>query len=165
MRTQRRALLPLAVLAGIAATLGYFYATGRTYEEFEAQHGHAHHAPHGGTLILLGDHAAHIELVHQASAGQLTAFLLDGHAEYPVRSEAAALEFQIRSSPDVPWSTITLAAVANPLSGETIGDTSEFSGSSEALAGIDAFQLRTPPLRLRGVDFAAVETTFPEGNE
>jgi len=165
MKLPRIALLPVAAVLLLAGITAYFYATGRDYEEFVEEHGHAHHAPHGGTLILLGDHTAHIELVLDPEAGKLTAYLLDGHAEHPVRSEARELVFKFRRGADTAWQDITLAAVGNPLSGETVGDTSEFSGAAEALVGAETFHLRTPALRLRGAEFDTIETSFPEGNE
>jgi hypothetical protein len=165
MKLPRIALLPVAAVLLLAGITAYFYATGRDYEEFVEEHGHAHHAPHGGTLILLGDHTAHIELVLDPEAGKLTAYLLDGHAEHPVRSTAQELVFAFRKNPEAPWQSIALRAVDNPLSGEKAGDTSEFSGTAEGLIGAETFQLRTPALELRGVTFAEIETSFPEGNE
>src|ERR1022692_4220466 len=52
-------------------------------------HKHEHHPPHGGTPVVLGDEAYHIELVLDASAGTLQAFVLDGELENFIRSAAS----------------------------------------------------------------------------
>ena len=44
-------------------------------------HKHEHRAPHGGTAIVLGKEAFHLELVRTAEAGRLTCYGLDGHME------------------------------------------------------------------------------------
>src|ERR1035438_8875229 len=55
-------------------------------------HKHEHHPPHGGTPVVLGDEAYHIELVLDASAGTLQAFVLDGELENFIRSAAPSFE-------------------------------------------------------------------------
>src|SRR5687767_10165511 len=36
--------------------------------------------PHGGTPVIVGSHAYHLELVRNAGKGQLQAYVLDAHA-------------------------------------------------------------------------------------
>ena len=38
-------------------------------------------APHNGVLLEVGEEVAHVELVHDAKAGKLTLYILDGKAE------------------------------------------------------------------------------------
>lgn len=165
MKHLKPAILPLAVLAIIGGTVAYLVATGREYEDFVEEHGHHHEPPHGGTLILLGDHAAHIELLLEPDTGNLTAYLLDGHAEHPVRIKDESLAFELRTAESDAWQPVTLDAVASELTGETIGDTSKFVAEVDALRGQEAFGVRTPTFTIRGIPMAGVETTFPEGNE
>ena len=37
--------------------------------------------PHGGVLLEVGEEVAHVEMVHDAKAGKLTLYILDGKAE------------------------------------------------------------------------------------
>jgi len=41
--------------------------------EDKEEGGHEHHAPHGGTLVVFGDEAAHVELVLDPKTGALPA--------------------------------------------------------------------------------------------
>lgn len=162
---KRLPLLPLLVLLAVGLVVGGLLWNERKHEDFIKAHGHAHHAPHGGALIMLGGHAAHVELLLDKDSGRLDAYLLDGHAEHPVRSDAPGIEIGWRLSGEEDWQRVLLAPVANALSGETVGDTSHFSTDLPALKGVEAFEVRIPPLRLRGTDFPAIETRYPEGNE
>jgi hypothetical protein len=56
----------------------------------EDDHKHEEHkAPHGGTLLEIGDHAAHLELVHDDKAGKLTLYILDKEAKNAVAIKEA----------------------------------------------------------------------------
>ena len=162
---RRLPLLPLLALLAVGLVVGSLLWNERKHEDFVKAHGHAHHAPHGGALIMLGGHAAHVELLLDESSGRLDAYLLDGHAEHPVRTEARGIELGWRLSGQDAWQSVLLAPVASALSGETVGDTSHFSAEVPALKGQKAFEVRIPPLRLRGPEFPAIETRYPEGNE
>jgi hypothetical protein len=125
--------------------------------------GHAHHdhkAPHGGALQVLGEEAAHVELVLDAKSGALTAYVLDGEAEKPVRVAAPTLRIKLSGG-----EAVELSAVANPLTGETVGDTSQFEGTSPKLVGASRFDGTLETITARGVKFDAVRVAFPEGNE
>jgi hypothetical protein len=121
---------------------------------------HEHHAPHGGALQVLGEEAAHVELVLDAATGKLTAYVLDGEAEKPVRIATKGLRLALTE----PAGTIWLAAVENPLTGEKVGDTSQFEGTSDKLRGVTKFGAVLAPIEVRGRTFsAAIE--YPDGNE
>lgn len=53
----------------------------------QAEGGH-NHAPvepkHGGRILHVGDHAAFFEYVHDAKAGKVTVYILDGKGEKPL---------------------------------------------------------------------------------
>lgn len=113
---------------------------------------HAHQAPHGGTLVELGEEFAHVELVIESATGKVTAYVLDGEAERPIRVEQKEIVLQGK---------VTLQAVGSPLTGEKPGDTSQFEGQSDALKGakeldgtivrivVKGRELRDVPLRLQ----------------
>jgi hypothetical protein len=96
-----------------------------------SSHTHHHTAPRGGTLVELGDEFAHLEFVFDAGAGRLTAYVLDGEAERGVRIAQDAIVLRL----DATGEAIRLEPVAGVLTGETVGDTSQFEAVSPALAG------------------------------
>lgn len=141
-------------------------AHGRTTSvESSSNHEHHHHeAPHGGTLVMLGDHVGHVELVLDSESGVLTAYVLDGEAERPARIGVPALRLVI--SPDSRESfPLELSPVADPLSGETAGDTSVFRIEDERLQGLAQFKGSLQAIEIRGITLADVAFSFPEGNE
>ncbi|WP_415908844.1 hypothetical protein [Oleiharenicola sp. Vm1] len=125
-----------------------------------AQEGHhVHAAPHGGTLVEVGRHQFNLELVRDAEAGTLTVYVLGAHAEDFVRLPAKALELTV----EVKGRTerLALGAVANELSGETVGDTSQFTAQADWLKRDGEFKGRFAALEIRGVVFRDVAFTFP----
>ncbi|MGD9652334.1 MAG: hypothetical protein AB7I96_08970 [Candidatus Dadabacteria bacterium] len=133
-------------------------------------HGHEHTAPHGGTLIVLGDEFAHLELVLDPEEGTLRGYVLDGEAESPVRIEQREIEVTITvpdTGGDVPASELPLrlSAVYNILTGEKEGDTSEFAVRSERLKGVKHFGAVITTITVKGREFQEVGFRFPEGNE
>ena len=133
-------------------------------------HGHEHTAPHGGTLVVLGDEFAHLELVLDPEYGTLRGYVLDGEAENPVRLEQENIEIRIAvpdTAGNVPASELPLglSAVYNILTGEKKGDTSEFAVRSEKLKGLKQFSAVITAITVKGREFQEVEFRFPEGNE
>jgi len=125
-----------------------------------AEKAHHHHvAPHGGTLVELGAHQFALEFVRDAAAGTLTLYVLDAHAENFVRLPAKAIAVVV----DVKGRTekLSLAAVANELSGETVGDTSQFTATADWLKRDGEFAGRIAALEIRGTVFQDVAFTFP----
>jgi hypothetical protein len=118
--------------------------------------GHAHSAPHGGVLVELGDHAANLEVLREAATGKLTVWILDGHAENFLRLKAASLALVATVGADK--RPLTLQAVANSATGETVGDTSQFEAQADWLKGTTPLEFAVPALEIRGAKFAP--TTF-----
>ncbi len=121
-------------------------------------HVHEHHAPHGGALAELGEEFAHVE-VTLTKEGELRLYLLDGESENPVRSKQAALNVKMEGG-----SVLSLSAAANPLTGETVGDSSEFAGTFPALKGKDHFHGTLERVELLGSVFENVELKWPDGD-
>jgi hypothetical protein len=126
--------------------------------------GHEHHAPHKGALEVLGDEAAHVELVLDPANGRLSAYVLDGEAERAVRITQDALRLRVTDLPGGE-TTVELRAIENPLTGEKKGDTSQFEATSDKLKGVTAFHGTLETITVKGVKFDAVEVGYPEGNE
>jgi hypothetical protein len=125
---------------------------------------HHHTAPRGGTLVELGDHVGNVEFLLDKATGTLTAYALDAHAENPVRMKEAALSLQITVNGAAP-ATVTLAATANPLTGETVGDTSQFQATVDALKGAEKFSGVIPAMEYRGVQLPETRFDFPAAAE
>lgn len=125
--------------------------------------GHDHTPPHGGAPVVLGAEAYHVEFVLDADTGRLRAYVLDGHMEQFIRLPAPALEVVLKR-PDGPQ-PLTLAAVANAATGETVGDTSHFAGQTGALRGQTNFQAVLRSITIRGQTFENVAFDYPRGNE
>ena len=98
-------------------------------EEETSGHAHVHAAPHGGTLNSIGGGGANIEVLLDGEQGQLTFYLFDGCAENSLRSDLESMTFTSAGE------SFQLAAIASGLSGETVGDTSEFGVTDERLKG------------------------------
>ncbi|MBK9430657.1 MAG: hypothetical protein IPN65_09310 [Elusimicrobia bacterium] len=84
--------------------------------------------------------------------------LLDGESENPVRSKQTALSVTLKDG-----TALRLAAAANPLTGETMGDSSEFAGSSPALRGIDRLEAVLAKVDVLGKSFEGVSAPMAGG--
>ncbi|MGD0566156.1 MAG: hypothetical protein ABSA34_02355 [Candidatus Goldiibacteriota bacterium] len=120
---------------------------------------HEHKAPHSGVLVECGEEFAHIELLNDPESGKLTAYVLDGEAENPVRLRQGSIKLKIKAGgKDI---LLALKAVANPLTGETVGDTSEFSAVSEKLKGTAGFTGQVTLIKINGETFRNLAFSYP----
>jgi hypothetical protein len=124
-------------------------------------HSHAHTAPHDGTLVEIGEHQFNVELLLDATAGKLTVWLLDAHAEHFVRSAAPQLELVTRVAGEA--RTLALQPVANAATGETVGDTSQFEATADWLRGLPALAGEFRQLNFRGAVFSNVVFSVSAG--
>ena len=140
------------------------------HKEIAGNDGHEHHhtAPHGGTLVAIGDHFAHLEVVLDSETGNLTVYVLDGEAENPIRLKQETLKFSValkKEGKNPIVTTMELAAVESPLTGETVGDTSEFFARNEKLRGVRELSAVISNLEIKGKRIDDLEFGFPQGNE
>jgi hypothetical protein len=162
--------LKTVLVCAFSATILWSTACGSKAEPPSppAASGHEHHAPHGGTLVELGSEFAHVELVLDSATGTVTAYVLDGEAEESVRLTQPSLKIAIENpAPDVPGAPATAAAPApvehldllaraDVLTGETVGDTSEFSATSQSLRGRTGLKGAIEDITVKGEEFRAV---------
>ncbi len=127
------------------------------------EHTHEHKAPHSGTLIELGEEYAHVELVLDPKTGKVTAYVLDHEAEKAVKIKQKEIELNLEVAKEK--HTLTLKALANVLTGEKEGDTSEFGGQADYLKDVKNFTASIKEIKVKGKEFKKVEFKFPEGNE
>jgi hypothetical protein len=151
-------LLPVAF-----AALAFAVLAGCGKRDPHAGHdhgGHVHKAPHGGHLVELGDHAANLELVRDDAAGKLTAYVLDGHAENFVRIAAPSISLTAYAAGA--RQTVTLAAVANSATGETVGNTSQFEGPAPWLKDAGEINGEVGAIEIKGAKFPPAAFKLPK---
>jgi hypothetical protein len=120
--------------------------------------GHSHTAPHGGTLVALGQHEFNLELVPDAANGALNVYVLDGHAEKFVRIGMASFEVIAKFADKT--ETLKFTPVANPATGETADNTSQYQARSETLKTAPAFDGVLKDINIRGISFTFVTFKF-----
>jgi hypothetical protein len=124
---------------------------------------HEHRPPHGGTPVVLGDEAYHLELVLDAGSGTLQAYVWDGEMENFIRCDATTLEIDVKSGNRS--KALVLTPVANPATGETAGDTALFEAHADWLKTVNTFDGVLKKITIRGTTFADVKFNFPKGND
>ncbi|MEE8105037.1 MAG: hypothetical protein V3T86_05835 [Planctomycetota bacterium] len=151
-RAFRLATYLIASLAFACGQNGDDHNTGS--EKTDSQ-GHAHAAKFGGTLVEIGDHFAQAEIVFDNETGLITVYFWDGHVETPRRLKAKTIAATVTTpTGDV---EVALAAQADALAGETIGNSSRFEAEVAALKGADAVKGSFGPLDFAGKIFAEVK--------
>jgi hypothetical protein len=122
-------------------------------------HGHSHEARHGGVAVVLGEEEFHVEFTHSDRPGVLQAYVFDGHMENYIRITAPAFpavaEFGGVKAP------VTFLAVANPASGETVGDTALFEAVVPGLTSQQVVALTVPALQVKGNAYQNLSATIP----
>jgi hypothetical protein len=96
----------------------------------EPVHKHEHHPPHGGAPVELGEEEYHVEMVLDAPAGKLQAFVLDGELENFIRIAQPSLEVDAQISGHD--EKLIFQPVANSATGEKVGDTSLYEAQSQS---------------------------------
>ena len=106
---------------------------------------HEHSAPHGGTLVVLGDEFVHLELVLDPKGGKLTAYVLDGEAERGIAVRQPSLGIEVQPEGGERFA-LALKPVANVLTGETQGTIPpSFSGRARNASRVSSrFEGRDP---------------------
>jgi hypothetical protein len=161
----------IAASLALVLSVSALRAADQGHDVSDEEHHHDHTAPHGGTLVVLGEEFAHLELVLDPGAGSLTGYILDGEAENAVRIGQEYIEIKVYDSlppgagSDRSGYVLILKAVSNVLTGETAGDTSEFAVQSDMLRGVRKFDAVIPAIEIKGRAFRNTGFRFPEGNE
>lgn len=115
---------------------------------------HTANPPHGGVMVSIGDHFAHLELVIDAEHGLASIFVLDGDAYRGVRVKAPQLTIRVQPLEGGKASgaafDVNLAAIGSRLTGESVGDTSQFTGAAEPLRGLKEFTATLAVIEVKG---------------
>src|SRR5688572_28783786 len=72
------------ISAVLTLTAGLFAGGCNKSTQTASGHGHDHKSgpPHGGTPVQVGGHDFHLELVNDAGAGKMLAYVFDAHLEH-----------------------------------------------------------------------------------
>lgn len=161
MKTPLKIFTLVVLAAGLALGWG---GCGKAQRPSEAgAHKHEHHPPHGGTPVVLGDEAYHLELVRDADAGTLSAYVLDGEMEEFIRAGAPAFEVVVKIGSTE--QTLVFKPVANAATGETETDTALYEASASWLKTTGEFDAVIKNFVVRGRAFENVAFNFPKGND
>jgi hypothetical protein len=122
---------------------------------------HQGQPPHGGTPVALGGNY-HLEFVLDAASGTLSAYILDDEMEEFVRSGMSS--FEVTAKVGGAEQTLVFKPVANPATGETVGDTALFTAQAGWLKTTKAFDAVIKSVTLDGTTFSNVAFNFPKGS-
>lgn len=132
---------------------------GGSHAHDEEEHEHVHEPMFGGQLIECGDHEGNVELVADTEDGELVFYLLDGHAVDVVRSARESIDVEVV----VGGETLSLkaAAQANPLTGDSVGDSSQFSVQHDKLKGAASFTGTIKAVDIQGSTYEGLTFEYP----
>ena len=119
-------------------------------------------APHGGTVVKLGTTAC-LEFVHDPSSGLLTAYVLNGAGTATMRIPARSISVQV-TVPGGAKVDVSLMSTANGLTGDTVGNSSQFGGAQPGLKGVTAFTGVVTQFVAGGQTFTNVGFGYPVNN-
>jgi len=128
-----------------------------------AGHAHPTEGPHHGDLVELGNEEYHAEILHDADAGTITIYVLDGAATEQVPIDAT--EVMINATHDGKPEQFKLAA--SPDTNDPQGKSSRFVSNDEELAHHLDEEDAEPRLVLtiNGKSYRGVITHDHEGHE
>lgn len=115
--------------------------------------------PHGGSLVKLGG-AGQLELVLDPSSGLLTAYVLNAAGTETQRIPAKAITLEVTPAGGAA-SPLVLNATANGLTGDTVGNSSQFGGTLPALKGVTSFAGVVKDATIGNDSFKDISFSFP----
>jgi len=155
----------ITYLAVVSCILVSGCGDGHHHDHDGHNHGeHAHEAPHGGALVLLGEHGTgfHLEVI-LSKEGILDLYVLDGEVENFVRISQEELALQVTTK-DSESQSISMTAVEDAATGESMGNTSHFQARTE-MKGVESFDAVLSSVKIKGTVFEKVSFSYPDGNE
>ena len=105
-------------------------------------------------MLEVGTHAFNLEVVRDSTAGKITVYVLDGHAENFVRISPRELHLTAYAGGE--RRVLPLVAVANAATGETLGNTSQFEAKADWLKSDGPLNGEIGPLEIQGTKFPPV---------
>jgi hypothetical protein len=119
--------------------------------------------PHGGTPVLIGDHHFHLELVRDAAAELMQAYVLDDHFEKYV--SVRETNFTMTATFGGRTNRLDFKRIANPVRGKIPATSSLFEGRADWIKSATNFTGHIPTITLKGQTFTNISFPFPKGTQ
>lgn len=136
---------------------------GEKAHSHEAGHGHDHAPPHGGTPVIVAEDKFHLELVHDATAGKMQAYVLDGHLEGYVQVPESNFVIVAKAAGNTEQLAFTRSP--EPGSGNVPAKSSLFETQTDWLKTAKEFEGNIPTITLNGTTFTNISFSFPKGSK
>ena len=126
--------------------------------------GHDDHAPpHGGTPVIVADDKFHLELVLDATAAKMQAYVLDGHLEgYVLVPES---NFLMTAKAGGKSEQLSFQRAPEPASVKVPEKSALFEAQAEWLKTTKKFEGHIPTITLGGSTFTNITFAFPKGTK
>ena len=159
---KRFGLFVVGLAVGVGSFAGCERQPSHTPQQTSAPH-HEHKPPHHGTPVVLGKEEYHVEMVLDAPAGRLQAYIMDGELENFVRvpAESFAVAALLGGKEEV----LTFKAIGNNATGEKVGDTALFEAQADWLKTTSTFDAALKEITIHGKTYANIGFNFPKGND
>jgi hypothetical protein len=118
-------------------------------------------APHGGVLVTLGERFAYLEFRLDRTTGALTAYALDRDAHHPIRLTQPSIVLLLDAPAASAARALELVGVPNSVTGEIVGDSSEFTVTRPEFRGLAELRGRIIQVIVRGQEFRDVAFHYP----
>lgn len=143
-------------------SLGFFACSDHQHDESCKSHGghHVHQPLLGGALVPLGEHGGGYNLEVLTTADQfLSVYILDAHAENFVRIAQPKIDLELS---DQNQSVIlSLDAIADSATGETVGNTSHFRSPTPINSSLPASGI-LQSIKIGANEYNQTRISFPE---
>lgn len=126
-------------------------------------HGNDHAPPHGGTPVVVADDKFHLEFVHDATAGKMHAYVLDGHLEGYV--PVPETSFVIVAKAGGKEEQLAFQRTPEAASGKAPEKSSLFEAQADWLKAAKEFEGSIPAITLDGKTFTNISFSFPKGSK
>jgi hypothetical protein len=137
---------------------GHSHADGNGHS-----HGDDHTPPHGGTPVVVEEDKFHLELVRDAAAGKMQAYVLDGHLEGYV--QVPETSFAIVAKAGGKDEQLAFHRAPEPASSKVPEKSSLFEAQAEWLKATKQFEGSIPTITLNGTTFTNISFSFPKGSK
>ena len=124
--------------------------------------GHHHPPPHGGAGVVLGNEDFHIEFLLNPDSDTMTAWFFTSHMEDYLRIKMES--FEVVARPPDGEQTLIFKAVANPATGETVGNSSQFEARAGWLKNAGHFDAVLKKVTIQETLHENVTFNYPGGN-
>jgi hypothetical protein len=150
---------------GKGAAGGSNASGGKQKDRQTHHHHHAEHGPHGGAIVVIGEEAAHVEVVLDSKTGELTAYVYDEDLKNPVWVKQAELTMAVTLESEdksaLPESAVILLKARETKEGAA----HEFFAVVPRLKGSEEFDGVLESIIIDGTTHKSVQFAYPEGNE